>query len=197
MGELDEKETPPSSEPQHETEEPKETDKMLEKKDDTTTTTTTNTTTSDNKTSPKSKPPTGKSDTETKKASTPTTKSDKEDEKKKEANGEEIINIPESAESTQAAPVTQEGREVKPKKIPIGGIKMPGFFTRGKPPRGEGDGAEGELLEKEGNDNKLNEENPKDDEKRPSIAERIRSFFTRKPPAKVDDDIKDIKSGGE
>lgn len=29
-------------------------------------------------------------------------------------------------------PVTEEGREVKPKFIPIGGIKMPGFFTRSK-----------------------------------------------------------------
>lgn len=28
--------------------------------------------------------------------------------------------------------VTEEGREVKPKFIPIGGIKMPGFFTRSK-----------------------------------------------------------------
>lgn len=27
---------------------------------------------------------------------------------------------------------TKEGREVKPKKIPIGGIQMPGFFTRSK-----------------------------------------------------------------
>lgn len=26
----------------------------------------------------------------------------------------------------------KEGREVKPKKIPIGGIQMPGFFTRSK-----------------------------------------------------------------
>lgn len=26
----------------------------------------------------------------------------------------------------------KEGREVKPKKIPIGGIQMPGFFTRSR-----------------------------------------------------------------
>lgn len=26
----------------------------------------------------------------------------------------------------------REGREVQPKKIPIGGIQMPGFFTRSK-----------------------------------------------------------------
>lgn len=44
--------------------------------------------------------------------------------------------------------VTKEGREVKPKKIPIGGIKMPGFFTRPKS-KPEGDGADSELLNKE------------------------------------------------
>lgn len=51
---------------------------------------------------------------------------------------------------TDAAPkvVTKEGREVKPKKIPIGGIKMPGFFTRPKS-KPEGDGADSELLNKE------------------------------------------------
>lgn len=43
--------------------------------------------------------------------------------------------------------VTKEGREVKPKKIPIGGIKMPGFFTRPKS-KPEGDGADSELLGK-------------------------------------------------
>lgn len=51
---------------------------------------------------------------------------------------------------TETAPkiVTKEGREVKPKKIPIGGIKMPGFFTRPKS-KPEGDGAESELLNKD------------------------------------------------
>lgn len=29
-----------------------------------------------------------------------------------------------------AGDVTEQGREVKPKYIPIGAIKMPGFFTR-------------------------------------------------------------------
>lgn len=51
---------------------------------------------------------------------------------------------------------TKEGREVKPKKIPIGGIKMPGFFTR-KPKASPTaaaaaasaeDGADSELLQK-------------------------------------------------
>lgn len=34
--------------------------------------------------------------------------------------------------AAKAAALVEEGREVKPKKIPIGGIKMPGFFTRSK-----------------------------------------------------------------
>lgn len=36
---------------------------------------------------------------------------------------------------------------MKPRKIPIGGFKLPGFFTRNKKPE-ESDGAEGGLLEK-------------------------------------------------
>lgn len=52
-----------------------------------------------------------------------------------------------AAAATTTTNVTPEGREVKPKKIPIGGIKMPGFFTKNKP-KAEGDGADGELLEK-------------------------------------------------
>lgn len=32
--------------------------------------------------------------------------------------------------SALSGDVTEEGREVKPKFIPIGAIKMPGFFTR-------------------------------------------------------------------
>lgn len=60
---------------------------------------------------------------------------------------EEIINIPEATSTPKNNLVTGEGREVKPKKIPIGGIKMPGFFTKTKP-KAEGDGADGELLEK-------------------------------------------------
>lgn len=171
MGEQDEKENPPS-EAQPESEEPKETDKMLEKKDEKTETKTLETTPAD--------------DTN-KKASSEKIAEDK----KKEANGEEIINIPDAENVPK--PVTQEGREVKPKKIPIGGIKMPGFFTKGKP-RGEGDGADGELLEKEGKDNKLNEEKPKENEKRPGIGERIVNFFKRKQPPKPDEETKEVKT---
>lgn len=70
-------------------------------------------------------------------------------------------------------PVTQEGREVKPKKIPIGGIKMPGFFTKTKP-KEEGDGADGELLEKAG---AVNEK----EEKAAEAADESKTDKTTKP----------------
>lgn len=38
----------------------------------------------------------------------------------------------EEKESTKILTDCREGREVKPKKIPIGGIQMPGFFTRSR-----------------------------------------------------------------
>lgn len=50
----------------------------------------------------------------------------------------------------------KEGMEVKPKKIPIGGIQMPGFFTRSKSKercKEDGDKADdqtGELIESKG-----------------------------------------------
>lgn len=78
---------------------------------------------------------------------------EKKDEEKKSTNGEEITKAPESATKLDA-----KEREVKPKKIPIGGIKMPGFFTKSKPTKAETDGAEGELLENAGNEAKAAEE---------------------------------------
>lgn len=53
----------------------------------------------------------------------------------------------------------REGREVKPKKIPIGGIQMPGFFTRSrskeKCKEGEGEEVEGsDLLQDENKEKK-------------------------------------------
>lgn len=189
MGELEEKETPPTEPQSHEhhpeAEEPKETDKMLEQK---------LTSTTDDK------------------RRSPTPEKDK-----KTPNGEEIINIPEAAaaaaagapptggddkkttnnssndtENSKPNPVTKEGREVKPKKIPIGGIKMPGFFMKAKP-RGDGDGAEGELLEKEPKETSPTiEEKPikSDDKQRPGLGDRIRSFFVRKPKPSADDTAK-------
>uniref|UniRef100_A0A182QGF7 Carboxylesterase type B domain-containing protein n=1 Tax=Anopheles farauti TaxID=69004 RepID=A0A182QGF7_9DIPT len=86
------------------------------------------------------------------------------------ANGEEIINIPEEAigagdsatengkkEATpEDAPgktdkpnkVQAEEREVKPKKVPAGAFKLPGFFNKNKDKPKEADGADNELLEK-------------------------------------------------
>lgn len=102
----------------------------------------------------------------------------KKSDTKPKINGEEVIvDIP----TDNVAPVTEEGREVKPKKIPIGGIKMPGFFTKNKP-KSEGDGADGELLQQNaGNEAKVDAE--KDKEK--IVGNRRRffgglSFFKRK-----------------
>lgn len=201
MGELEEKETPPTEPQSHdhhtEAEEPKETDKMLEQKIQTS---------SLDENSIKNK------------RRSPTPEKEKD---KKTPNGEEIINIPEgtaaaattttptgpgkddnkttnnsssndTSENNKLNPVTKEGREVKPKKIPIGGIKMPGFFMKAKP-RSDGDGAEGELLEKEPKDTSPTiEEKPlKNDEKQKiGLGDRIRSFFVRKPKPSADDTAK-------
>lgn len=48
-----------------------------------------------------------------------------QDAKQKEALGD-------TGDDKKAAKEMKEGMEVKPKKIPIGGIQMPGFFTRSK-----------------------------------------------------------------
>lgn len=132
MGETEEKETgaAAAAEPQTETEEPKETDSMLKKEDKT-----------DDKPAAE----------EVKKSKENLVgESDKEEPKKK--SGDEIIDVPEQEEKKddekeKPKKEASEGREVKPKKIPIGGFKLPGFFTRNKKPE-ESDGAEGELLEK-------------------------------------------------
>lgn len=106
---------------------------------------------------------------------------EKMDEEKKPVNGEEIINAPENIPSK----VTAQEREVKPKKIPIGGIKMPGFFTKGKPPKSESDGAEGELLE-----NTVNEEAAK-----PKKTESFFSSFKLRNPFKKQDKSIDEEKG--
>lgn len=114
-------------------------------------------------------------------------------------NGEEIAKAPDSTTK-----VTAQEREVKPKKIPIGGIKMPGFFTRNKP-KTEGDGADGELLEKGVIDVKETEEKIEDKtkEEKPKAASflsslRIRNPFKRQPAQKVDgEEVKDTKPEGK
>lgn len=159
MGETDEKETTPTeTAPATEVEEPKETEKLLNKEDK-------------------------KSENES--AGTPNVEEKKVDEsvdKKPVVNGDEIIDIPEKT------PTTQEGREVKPKKIPIGGIKMPGFFTRNKP-KSDGDGADGELLENAGNEAKAEEQEKVAKETRPSIFSslRFRNPFAKKPAEPVEE----------
>lgn len=122
-----------------------------------------------------------------------------EPEVKPVVNGEEIAKAPDSTTK-----VTAQEREVKPKKIPIGGIKIPGFFTRNKP-KTEGDGADGELLEKGVNDVKETEEKveEKAKEEKPKAASflsslRIRNPFRRQPAQKTDgEEVKDTKPEGK
>lgn len=130
MGETEEKVEGAAAEPQTtEAEEPKETDSMLKKEED-------------------------QSKEEVKKS-----KENLVDDTKKDAEPkkEEVINIPDSEEKkddekekpSKEEEAAVEGKEVKPKKVPFGGLKLPGFFTRNKKPAAEeGDGAEGELLAK-------------------------------------------------
>lgn len=174
MGEQEEKETPQSeSTPaqQEVAEEPKETDKMLEKKDD-------KPETDKDKVKGSSKP--------SSKPSTPTADAKEAKDEKKE----EIIDIPDSESKPNGADcderkLSTEDREVKPKKIPIGGLKLPGFFTNTKP-KADGDGADGELLEKEQKEETAVEEKPVKKEEKPAknFGERLRSFFVRRPAEK-------------
>ncbi|KAH8259681.1 hypothetical protein KR026_008731 [Drosophila bipectinata] len=186
MGELEEKETPPTettTSQQEALDEPKETDKMLDKKEDEA---------KEKSPSPQTSKPA--SPNAGKKSSPVTEKKAIEGESQKPGNGEEIIDIP-AENGTKPSEgddkkISKEEREVKPKKIPIGGLKLPGFFMKNKP-KAEGDGAEGELLEKEKQEDKDKEANGdaatssgKDEQKpRPGLGERLRSFFVRKPAA--------------
>lgn len=152
MGETDEKENAPAETPIAEIEEPKETEKLLN---------------TDEKKSEPGSPIDAKSDRE------PNSEETKPSEESAEkVNGDEVIEIPESTEPGKKAKC--EGREVKPRKIPIGGIKMPGFFTKKSKPA-EKDGAEGELLEDAGNETKSNEEAK---EENPAPANPKKSFLS-------------------
>ncbi|XP_067646001.1 neurotactin [Eurosta solidaginis] len=212
MGELEEKETGPTeTSPQQEVvDEPKETDKMLDKKDDNETAVqqTENTGAKD------SKNPSPNTDTKKAASSKPTTptslgkKSPTQSVDKLSAagdgeaqpakvngggsNGDEIINIPETAKADDNGEkkMSTEDREVKPKKIPIGGLKLPGFFMKNKP-KVDGDGADGELLERENKDESTGDgaaaadgqKVKKEEKPRSSFGERLRNFFVRKPAA--------------
>ncbi|XP_058826655.1 neurotactin [Topomyia yanbarensis] len=121
------------------------------------------------------------------------------DEKKKSSesvngtNGEEIINIPEEAtnetakaeedkpKSDKPNKVQAEEREVKPKKVPAGAFKLPGFFNKNKTK--EADGADNELLEKQDVEKEVK---PAEIEEKPKRAGffanlRLRNPFARKP----------------
>lgn len=101
----------------------------------------------------------------------------KTSEEEKKTSTEEIIDIPETKATKE------DGREVKPKKIPIGGLKLPGFFQRNKP-KSENDGAEGELLDNVGNEVKA-EEQPKEAAAEPRsnflASLKFRNPFAKKP----------------
>lgn len=151
MGETDEKENAPAGTPTAEIEtEPKETEKLLN---------------TDEK-KPEIESPTSANDAPVEEAKSSEAAPEK-------VNGEEVIEIPEEKKPKE------EGREVKPKKIPIGGIKMPGFFTRNKSKPADTDGAEGELLDNAGNEAKA-EAQPKDDNAAPQSARA--NFLASLPP---------------
>lgn len=152
MGETDEKENVPAETPTAEIEEPKETEKLLN---------------TDEKKSVLGSPIDVKSDKESVSEATKPSEASAD-----MVNGDEVIEIPESTEAEKK--VKGEGREVKPRKIPIGGIKMPGFFTKKSKPV-EKDGAEGELLENAGNEAKSNEEAK---EENPAPANPKKSFLS-------------------
>lgn len=159
MGETDEKENAPVGTPT-EIEEPKETEKLLN---------------SDLKKGEIESPTDAKSDVST---ADETTKSVDASVDKEKINGDEVIDIPENEINEKKS--KEDGREVKPKKIPIGGIKMPGFFTRNKSKPVENDGAEGELLENAGNEAKADEAN-KDEEAAPQAKSKFLSFPSLPP----------------
>ncbi|XP_037934475.1 neurotactin [Teleopsis dalmanni] len=180
MGELEEKENAPGeTSPQEVADEPKETDKMLEKKENASVTP---------EVPIKDKLPSPNVDTKKSSSKPNTPNGDKKSLNstnedaiaKRPNNGEEIIDIPDTNDEKK---ISKEEREVKPKKIPIGGLKLPGYFMKSKP-KSDGDGAEGELLEKENKEeSNPNEAKTKKDEKPRSFGERFRNFFARKPTA--------------
>lgn len=134
---------------------------------------------------------------------TPASEQKPDDETTKKVNGEEIINIPEEKTDENESgkepkkKLSIEEREVKPKKIPVGGIKIPGFFTRNKDKsKGEGDGAENELLEKGDEDKIKDEENTKPETEKKSslfdnIKDRFGSLFAKKTANTDETDKKD------
>lgn len=207
MGELEEKETGPSetTQQQEAVDEPKETDKMLGKKEDAdgAEQKTENASAKDKNLSPNTEkkkaanskpitpiPSTKKSPTQSVEKLTAGTDGEAQPVKANGGSGEEIIDILEAAKTEEGdeKKISTEEREVKPMKIPIGGLKLPGFFMKNKP-KADGDGADGELLERDNKDEVPTEaanveDKPKKEEKpRSSFGERLRKIFVRKPTA--------------
>ncbi|XP_064539918.1 neurotactin [Drosophila montana] len=187
MGEIVEKDTPQT---EATAEEPKETDKMLDGKKDES-----KEKTASPQTSKPASPNGGKK--------SPTLPQADPIEKPAGGNGEEIIDIPtENGNKPNGAAdekkVSKEEREVKPKKIPIGGLKLPGYFMKNKP-KAEGDGAEGELLEKDkelAEEKEANGDASKEEQKpRAGLGQRLRSLFARKPAADKDQQKKPLTNG--
>lgn len=198
MGELEEKETPQTetTAAQETLDEPKETDKMLESK-------------KEKSPSPlSSKPATPNAG---KKSPLPAAEEEKKEEAAKSAGGDEIIDIPTENGTKQNGAASADGdekkiskeeREVKPKKIPIGGLKLPGFFMKNKP-KTEGDGAEGELLEKDKEQEEKEASGGADaaakdgaePKPRAGLGKRLRNFFVRKPAADKEQQKKQLTNG--
>lgn len=117
---------------------------------------------------------------------------EKKDDEKKSISDGEILKAPENQQ--QPSKVTAQEREVKPRKIPIGGIKMPGFFTKTKP-KSENDGAEGELLENAGNEAKVQAQEKSQNGGSFFSSIKIRNPFKRQP--KSEDEEKGLTKEGK
>lgn len=126
MGETDEKENVPAGTPTAEIEtEPKETEKLLN---------------TDEKKAEAELPTNGKE--------TPYEEEKPFEQSLEKINSEEAIDMPEEKKQKE------DETEVKSKKNPITGIKLPGFLTRNKSKPSENNDVEGELLNNAGNEAK-------------------------------------------
>lgn len=155
MGETDEKENVPAGTPTAEIEaEPKETEKLLNEKKPDTDLPTNGTETPSEDAKPREQSP-----------------------EKTTNGGDEVIDIPDDKKQKD------DETEVKSKKNPIAGIKLPGFFTRNKSKPSENDDVEGELLKNAGNETKA-EGQTKDenaDEPQPPPASSRPNFLNSLP----------------
>lgn len=153
MGETDEKENVPAGTPTAEIEtEPKETEKLLN---------------SEEKKAEAELPTNGKE--------SPSEDSKPFEQPPEKVNGEEVIDIPEEPKKPK-----DDEREVKSKKNPIAGIKMPSFLTRNKSKPSENDDVEGELLKNANNETKA-EDQAKDEHVEAPPSNARSNFLTSLP----------------